>query len=362
MSKTRETRPGELERRRRLIGLTQAELALLVGVTQQAIAKWERVGSVPEHRLKTLAQNLRVSTETLLSPDDGTQQERESRVQAWVGDTCGDSVVVGFENANFHYIPTSSELQAFWRSLQKDQFAHLSAGPVQVLVNVREARTIDFVFDPDLDSYEPKPVTSAYPQSHISNALHLRNVDGDDDSDQEGRHWFENAEARVYIRGRRKQYDGPQMLFDETLNKENPTTDDLVDLQDAFQHERADSNSIFDLFAKIFFAADLDPSVYDKGEELHPDALHVFQSDDDGNGPQLTWAHTRDIQVIEIPTRLWEVFILSISAHNAADSDIPPERRNPKRTSRHKQSNRSGARKRKTERRSGGGSRSEKSQ
>lgn len=50
---------------------------------------------------------------------------------------------------------------------------------------------------------------------------------------------------------------------------------------------------------------------YGHGEPLHRDALHVFDSEDGDSVPQSTWVHTRDIQVIEVPTRIWELHQLA---------------------------------------------------
>jgi hypothetical protein len=42
--------------------------------------------------------------------------------------------------------------------------------------------------------------------------------------------------------------------------------------------------------------------------------MTVFASEDYDGVPQHTWVHNRDIQVVEIPTRIWELHRLSVEA------------------------------------------------
>ncbi|MBR2889443.1 MAG: helix-turn-helix transcriptional regulator [Oscillospiraceae bacterium] len=59
---------------RRKLELTQAQLAQQVGVTVQAVSKWETGSGMPDTaQLVPLARALRISTDTLLSFEDRTQ-------------------------------------------------------------------------------------------------------------------------------------------------------------------------------------------------------------------------------------------------------------------------------------------------
>ena len=285
----------ELARHRRARGLTQSDLALLVGVTQQAVAKWEQSGSVPHHRVASLAKNLRVPVEVLLPLGEQSSPEHEPRLRAIVNEIFADQILLSFEGGAFHYCPSSEEAREFWRDLQKGSFVLLSAGPVQALVNVDAARRIDFCEDPDLGRYVP-----------------LINSDGNDDEAAES--WFDHGDARVFVRGVDVPYRAHQSFFSGVLDRSDVTMAELAELHHAFECVRPTENSIFDLFANLTFNADLTPEPSDKNDPTHPSHLNVFQSEDDDGAPQDTWIHTRDILVIEVPTRLWEIHNLGVKA------------------------------------------------
>jgi transcriptional regulator with XRE-family HTH domain len=321
----------ELSTYRRARGLTQGDLARLLGVTQQAVAKWENSGAVPEHRLKLLAKHLHVPVEALLPPNEGTVEEQDHRTQVWLDEFMADQVVVCFPEISFHYCPTSVELRAAWRSLGGGGFAHLSAGPVQVLINVRAATRIDISEDPPLTSYRPYPINPVDEERHDDNEdalleddqedIHGQSSDNQETSEpptdpqeESGLHWFQRGEARVYIRGASQPYSAPQSFFDDVLDKPELSKQELIELHDAFERERPDAYSIFDLFHRIASTADMDPSVYGFGEELHADALHLFQSEDYDGVPQRTLVHTRDLLVVEVPTRIWKLYELGLAA------------------------------------------------
>lgn len=71
---------------RRQMGLSQEELAERVGVTRQAVSKWEQGISVPElESLLALAKTFGVTTDYLLSQEDAPQEEQASRPkQDWL--------------------------------------------------------------------------------------------------------------------------------------------------------------------------------------------------------------------------------------------------------------------------------------
>jgi transcriptional regulator with XRE-family HTH domain len=86
----------ELRRFRTARGLTQTDLARLLGVTQQAVAKWEETGQIPAGRVRDLAKHLRVSADVLLVEDDPALRER--RVPVEVNEIFfSTQVVVDFE-------------------------------------------------------------------------------------------------------------------------------------------------------------------------------------------------------------------------------------------------------------------------
>jgi hypothetical protein len=287
----------------------------MLGVTQQAVAKWELTGCVPPHRLKDLARRLRVSVDVLLAPGAGAAAvERSAR--AMVREFFADQVVVCFEGATYHYAPTSQEAREFWSRLQGGGIVHLSAGPVQALVNVDAGHRIDFSEDPPLNYYQPRPLNSGAtrgPLDEYEPASAAASVSNEPE-DEEAGEWFERAEARVFLRGLSQPYIGPQTFFDDILEHAEVSDVELVALHEQFEGHRPTQYSIFDLFEGIRFSAQLDESSYDKGAELHPNSLHVFESEDFDGVPQRTWVHTRDIQVIEVPTRLWELYLSSVSA------------------------------------------------
>jgi hypothetical protein len=174
-----------------------------------------------------------------------------------------------------------------------------------VIINIAAAVRIDISEDPPLSSYKPTPISP---------------IDDRPDQQNEGsgepQYWFDRGEARVYVRGFSEPYSAVQTFFDPLLDRTDVTQEQLVELHDAFEEERSDAetNSIFDLFHSIGLSAELDESEYDRGEPLHPDSLHLFQSEDYDSCPQLTWVHTRDIRVIEVPTRLWNLYSMSVDA------------------------------------------------
>ena len=310
---------------RRARGLTQTDLALLLGVTQQAVAKWEQSGAVPHHRLPALAKHLRVPIEILLPPGGRTSPDHGPRVRAVMNELFADQVVVSFDTANFHYCPSSEEVHAFWSDLQRGPFAQLSAGPVQAMINVDAIRRIDFSEEPDLNLYTP------FPRSPIE-------LDADEDPEQvrdEEAHlapWFVRGEARAFVRGVAEPYTGPQDFFADTLERDDVTKEELAELHDAFECERPSQNSLFDLFDNLAFHSDMDPDPSDRSDPTHPGHLHVFQSEDDEGGPRNTWVHTRDLLLVEVPTRLWEIHRLSVRARlELMDRE---ERKQPKRRSR----------------------------
>ena len=71
---------------RRQLGLSQEELAARIGVTRQAVSKWEQGISTPElESLVALARVLGVTTDYLLSEEDAPQGEQVSQPkQDWL--------------------------------------------------------------------------------------------------------------------------------------------------------------------------------------------------------------------------------------------------------------------------------------
>jgi transcriptional regulator with XRE-family HTH domain len=312
----------ELRRFRTARGLTQTDLARLLGVTQQAVAKWEETGQIPAGRVRDLAKHLRVSADVLLVEDDPALRER--RVPVEVNEIFfSTQVVVDFEERSFHYCPREEEVADFWHALQKGTFAHLSAGPVQVLINTGSMRRVDLSEDPPLSSYKPFPINP-------TDELKRRANDRDDTDasaepeEREERQWYENGEARVYIRGVAEPYVATQTFFDELLGRDDVSTAELVDLAENFECERDDSNSIFDLFEDIRSSAEREERTYERNEDP-PSEKYVFQSEDYDGCPQATWVHSREIQVIEVPTRLWELYRMAMDAW----SEAPPVAKRP---------------------------------
>ncbi len=124
----------------------------------------------------------------------------------------------------------------------------------------------------------------------------------------------ERGDARVFVRGVAEPYCGPQHFFDDIIDRSDVTTDELVQLHDAFERRRPTESSIFDLFESRSFQASLELDDSDGSAPAHPRHLHVFQSEDSDSVPQATWVHSRDLLVIEVPTRLWEIHHLSLKA------------------------------------------------
>src|SRR5579884_1199523 len=178
-------RVQDLAAHRRNRGLTQTDLALLLGITQQAVAKWESTGVVPAHRVKALAEGLRVPVAAVLHPNDASAEERKVRVQASVDELFADQVLVCFDDLCLHYLPSVEEVREFWQNLQRGALAHLSAGPVQVMINVAAAIRIDISEDPPLSSYKPTPKspTDGEPDNHEESAS------------GETQYWFDRGEA-----------------------------------------------------------------------------------------------------------------------------------------------------------------------
>jgi transcriptional regulator with XRE-family HTH domain len=298
-------------------GLTQVDLARLMGVSQQAIAKWEQSCLLPRSRLEALAKVMREPAAALLSVVDASGPERESRVRASVAEMFAPQVVVDFKSRSFHYTPTTEEAADFWLAVQGRGFAHLSAGPVQVLINTKTMLRLDVSEDPPLSSFEPYPI-------HPSD----EEDDGDEREDGE-RHWFDRDEARIFIRDVKEPYTAVQRFFSEFNDKDAPSEAELADLHVGFQSQRDDEHSIFDLFEHTVFQTDAGVWVTEPDGELHPDALRVFYSEDYDGVPQHTWVHNRDIEIVEVPTRLWALHEMSISAWakvSAADRDEPRAR------------------------------------
>jgi len=78
LSKPRPRHGARLAALRRTAGLTQAELAKLVGETQRNIAYWEQAGKPPRSDvIPKLANVLGVSAETLLTADGDLAPERQ---------------------------------------------------------------------------------------------------------------------------------------------------------------------------------------------------------------------------------------------------------------------------------------------
>ena len=70
-----ETMGGRIARLRREHGMTQADLANQMGVTDKAVSKWERDRSCPDlHSLPRLARALGVPVEELLPGENLTKQ------------------------------------------------------------------------------------------------------------------------------------------------------------------------------------------------------------------------------------------------------------------------------------------------
>ena len=67
---------NNIRRIRKQLGLTQEELALHVGVTPQAVSRWENGTGMPDISLVVpLAKTLRVSTDALFGVNDGRSLE-----------------------------------------------------------------------------------------------------------------------------------------------------------------------------------------------------------------------------------------------------------------------------------------------
>lgn len=300
----------DLPYHRRGRGLTQADLAVLLGVTQQAVAKWEHAGAVPRHRLATIAKHLGVHPDVLVPDGDRSTDGSPPNVRAVVDEFFADQVVISFEGATFHYMPSGEDGRKFWLALQQGPFAHLSAGPVQVLINVDAMRRVDFSEDPPLSSYEPPPAELG---------ASLSEPEDGEDADDEDSTWVERGEARVFVRGVQAPYHGPQELFDGFLDRDTISKTELAELHDEFESGRSTALSIFDLFHTLSFYASFGPDARAASEPLSPGHLHVFESEDFDGVRQKTWVHTRDLLVIEVPTRLWEVFMLSARASRERD-------------------------------------------
>jgi len=300
----------DLYSHRRSRGLTQTDLALLLGLTQQAIAKWEQTNLVPEHHLKDVARHLRVPVEVLLAKTEGSAAQQAANLRAQMEDFFSDQVVICFDDLCLHYCPTSEELAEFWISIQRGAFAHLSAGPVQVLINVGEALRVDISEDPPLNTYRPSPINPCSSPTEPEEEI-------DETASKEPKFWFDHGYARVYVRGAMEPYTGPQTIFTPLMDRTDITKLELAKLAEDFESERTDFYSIFHLFQSVIFSMELDASEYDKGQSLHPDSLHLFQSEDEDSVPQQTWIHTKNIRAIEVPTRFWKIYELGLKAQLA---------------------------------------------
>ena len=77
-----ETMGGRIARLRRERGMTQADLANQMGVTDKAVPKWERDRSCPDlHSLPRLARALGVPVEELLPGENLTKQTAAPRIR-----------------------------------------------------------------------------------------------------------------------------------------------------------------------------------------------------------------------------------------------------------------------------------------
>jgi hypothetical protein len=189
------------------------------------------------------------------------------------------------------------------------------------MVNVGASLRLDLSEDPPLSSYTPIPV-SPLDEDEISD-------DSESTETEEEQRWYHRGEARIYVRGAPRAYSAPQTFFDDVLDQAEISRDELAELHEAFESKRPTANSIFDLFDELVFCADHDE--YERGGRLHVDALHVFTSEDDDGAPQHTWVHTRDIQAVEVPTRLWELHCLSVKARSEVLEARPARTERPAR-------------------------------
>ncbi len=75
----------QIQRMRKSRGLSQEELADKIGVSRQAVSKWESGQSQPDiDRLLALSDFFAVSVDTLLKGSEGKEEQQQSHPMIWV--------------------------------------------------------------------------------------------------------------------------------------------------------------------------------------------------------------------------------------------------------------------------------------
>jgi hypothetical protein len=292
-----------------------------MNVSQQAVAKWERAGA-PRDRVREIAKQLRVSPDVLLVDEDPSK--REDRVAKEVNEIFfADQVVVCFPGRNFHYCPAQAEASQFFEDIQGGPFVHLSAGPVQVVVNADAALRVDMSEDPPLSSFKPYPISPLdreddTPASvETSEAESNSKTDGEPKPDEETEngqdgdaepYWFEQGYCRVYLRGAPEPYTGLAQFFEDALDNPELSKKELIEMAESFEHQRPSEDDIYDLFDYLASC----------GEAIDTDERLIFYSEDYDGVRQVTFVRASDIEVIEVPTRVWELHRLAQHARNQA--------------------------------------------
>lgn len=94
-----------ISRRRKQLGMTQAELAKRMGVSKSAVAKWEADGGFPDRdNLKALSVALNVSTSEL-------HRIIEGRSNTDAGINITQDVIAALESYGYRVVPGEEDVQ-----------------------------------------------------------------------------------------------------------------------------------------------------------------------------------------------------------------------------------------------------------
>ncbi len=107
----------KIERVRRLRGITQTELANMLGVTRQAISKMEQAEKLNDERLKEIASALGVTVEGLKSYDEKTVLYNTNNTY----ENCSVSTNGAGNNHTFNHFPIEKTIELFEKLLDRER-------------------------------------------------------------------------------------------------------------------------------------------------------------------------------------------------------------------------------------------------